>query len=72
MYARFYAPGSGMSWLHNQDIEPQLFTMTLGIGAAGVVTYMPPGGMSGAPYGTLMGRRCSRRSSTPRSARRAT
>lgn len=57
MYSRFYAPNLGNSlWLHNQDIGPELFTMTLGIGAAGVVTYMPPGGVSGSPYASLMGR----------------
>ena len=57
MYARFYAPNMGSSlWLHNQDIFPQLATMSLGIGAAGVTTYMPPGGLSGSPYATLMGR----------------
>lgn len=57
MLARFYAPNiGGLVWYHNQDILPQLNTMTLGIGAAGVPTYLPPGGMSVAPYGTLMGR----------------
>jgi HK97 family phage major capsid protein len=34
---------------------PQLYLMTLGIGTAGVTTFMPPGGLSGAPYSTLMG-----------------
>jgi HK97 family phage major capsid protein len=57
MYARFYAPNiGGLVWYHNQDILPQLNTMTLGIGAAGVPTYLPPGGLSVAPYGTLVGR----------------
>jgi HK97 family phage major capsid protein len=57
MYARFYAPGLPSAvWLHNQDIAPQLNTMTLGIGAAGVPVYLPPGGASVAPYGTLKGR----------------
>lgn len=57
MEARFFAPNDGNSvWLKNQDVGPQLNTMTLGIGAAGVVTYMPPGGLSGAPYATLQGR----------------
>ena len=57
MYARFFAPNRGsMVWLHNQDIEPQLFTMVLGIGAGGVVTYMPPGGLASTPNATLMGR----------------
>ena len=57
MYARFYAPNvGGLRWYHNQDVLPQLNTMTLGIGAAGVPTYLPPGGLSQAPYGTLVGR----------------
>lgn len=57
MFARFFAPNySNALWLHNQDVLPQLLTLTLGIGAAGVTTYMPPGGLSGAPYGTMLGR----------------
>jgi HK97 family phage major capsid protein len=57
MWARMWAPcRSSAVWLINQDIEPQLFTMTLGVGTGGVVTYMPPGGLSGAPYATLLGR----------------
>lgn len=57
MYARFYQPNlGGAQWYHNQDILPQLNTMTLGIGAAGVPTYLPPGGLSSAPYGSLVGR----------------
>lgn len=57
MYARFFAPNLGNAvWLHNQDIASQLYLMTLAVGAAGVVTYMPPGGLSQSPYATLMGR----------------
>ena len=57
MYSRFYAPNLGnMRWLHNQDIGSALNLMTLGIGAGGVSLFMPPGGMSEAPYGTLKGR----------------
>src|SRR5207237_1065053 len=57
MFARFYAGNRpDMVWLHNQDVEPELFTMSLGVGTGGVVTYMPPGGLSGAPYATLMGK----------------
>lgn len=57
MYARFYAPNlGGAVWYHNQDITPELNTMTLGVGTGGVPTYLPPGGLSSAPYGTLKGR----------------
>jgi HK97 family phage major capsid protein len=57
MESRFYAPNNGNSvWLKNQDINPQLQLMTLGIGAAGQVVYMPPGGMSVNGYETLQGR----------------
>jgi len=43
-------------WLVNQDVEPQLNLMSFGLGTAGVMLYMPPGGLSAAPYATLMGR----------------
>lgn len=57
MQARFFAPNYGNAvWLHNQDVGPQLNLMTLGIGAAGVAVYMPPGGLSSSPYGTMLGR----------------
>lgn len=57
MYSRFYAPNMGSAvWLHNQDIGPELHLMTLGVGTGGVVTYMPPGGLSSSPYASLMGR----------------
>jgi len=43
-------------WLVNQDCLPALMTMTLAVGTGGVPAYMPPGGASVSPYGTLMGR----------------
>jgi HK97 family phage major capsid protein len=43
-------------WYINQDIEPQLFSLGIAIGTAGSTIYMPPGGLSGQPYGTLFGR----------------
>jgi HK97 family phage major capsid protein len=57
MYSRLYGPSrSGAVWLANQDIEPQLLGMQFpGTGTA-VPVYLPPGGLSAAPYGTLMGR----------------
>lgn len=57
MWARRFSmgPTGSYMWLINQDVAPQLHLLTLGIGTAGIATYMPPGGLSAAPYGTLMG-----------------
>lgn len=56
MYARRFATQTGnYAWYYNQDIEPQLLTMSLAVGTGGVPVYMPPGGLSGSPYGTLLG-----------------
>jgi HK97 family phage major capsid protein len=43
-------------WFINQDIEPQLFTLGIAVGTGGGTVYMPPGGLSSQPYGTLFGR----------------
>ncbi|MFA5408424.1 MAG: phage major capsid protein [Bacilli bacterium] len=57
MYSRMFASSrSNAVWLINQDIEPQLFTMSLAVGTGGVPIYMPAGGLSGQPYATLFGR----------------
>ena len=58
MWARLYAPArTNAVWLINQDTEPELHKMSLGVSTAGgQLVYMPPGGLSGAPYATLMGR----------------
>ena len=57
MWARRISSRAGnYVWLINQDIEPQLHTMSLASGTAGVLVYMPAGGLSGATYGTLFGR----------------
>ena len=57
MGARFYGPNFGMAtWLHNQDIQPELDTMTLSVGTGGIATYLPGGSLVGAPNGTLRGR----------------
>ena len=59
MYGRFFQPFlGGAKFYHNQDVLQSLMLMTLGIGAAGVATYLPPGGMSASPYATLAGRPC--------------
>lgn len=63
MWSRLYAPlRNGAVWLINQDIEPQLWGMTLkvkdasGTVVGGTPIYMPPGGLSGSPYATLFNR----------------
>lgn len=57
MWARMWAPSRSRAvWLVNQDVEPALNTMTLAVGTGGVPVYMPANGVSGAPFGTLMGR----------------
>jgi HK97 family phage major capsid protein len=57
MYSRMYGPlRSNAVWMINQDIEPQLFTMSFeGINSS-VPAYMPANGLAGSPYATLMGR----------------
>ena len=57
MYARMFAPSrSNAVWLINQDIEPQLYTMSFAVGTGGVPVYMPANNASGSPFGTLLGR----------------
>lgn len=57
MWSRLYAGcRQNAVWLINQDIEPQLLSMQFpGTGTA-VPAYLPPGGLSQSPYGTLMGK----------------
>jgi HK97 family phage major capsid protein len=57
MWAR--CPARSMAtaeWWINQDVLPQLMGMSMVIGTGGVPVYLPPGGLSGSPYGTLMSR----------------
>jgi HK97 family phage major capsid protein len=57
MWSRMPASSRANSiWLINQEIEPQLFTMSIPVGTAGVPAYMPANGLSTSPYATLMGR----------------
>ena len=57
MWSRMHARArQGAVWYINQEIEPQLFTMTIDSGTAGQLIYMPAGGLSGAMYGSLFGR----------------
>jgi HK97 family phage major capsid protein len=57
MWSRCYGPSRGNAvWLINQDIEPQLFTMSFEGTSSSVPAYMPANGLSASPFGTLMGR----------------
>ena len=57
LWSRLYARSRiNAVWFINQDVEPQLFTMGLSVGTGGTPVYLPPGGASAAPYGTLFGR----------------
>lgn len=43
-------------WLVNQDTLPQLYTMSVSVGVGGVPVFLPPNGLSSAPYATLFNR----------------
>ncbi len=57
MWSRMYGRSRPVAaWFINQDIEPQLFSMSLAVGVGGVPVYLPANSLAGSPYGTLMGR----------------
>ena len=57
MWSRLFSSSrSNAVWLINQNIEPQLHTMSIAVGTGGALIYMPAGGISNLPYGTLFGR----------------
>lgn len=58
MWNRLYAPcRRNAVWLINQDVEPQFDVMEFLPGSdVPIPVYMPPGGLSDRPYGTLKGR----------------
>jgi len=57
MWARLWNGSRGRStWLINQECLPQLEQLSLPVGTGGIPVYLPPGGISGAPYGTMKGR----------------
>lgn len=57
MWSRAWARSRASAvWLINQDVEPQLDLLSVPSGAFGIPVYMPPGGLSEAPYGRLKGR----------------
>ena len=57
MWARMWSRSRANAvWFINQDIEPQLLALEFPVGTGGMPAYMPPGGLSQSPYGTLLGR----------------
>ena len=57
MWSRMWARSrTSAVWHINQDVEPQLFGMSLAVGTGGVPVYMPAGGISGSPFSQLFGR----------------
>lgn len=57
MWARLHASSRARcEWWMNQEVEAQIPQMTLGTAGAQLLTYMPPGGLSGKPYATMLGR----------------
>ena len=43
-------------WCLNQDVEPQLDILSVGLGVSGQLVFMPPGGLSASPNGSLKGK----------------
>jgi HK97 family phage major capsid protein len=57
MWSRMFARSlPNAEWFINQNTYPQLFQMSHAVGAGGVPVFLPPGGISVAPYGALFGR----------------
>lgn len=52
MWSSRYTGVNDYVWLLNSNVLPQLLTLTIGQ----MPVYMPPGGLSGQPYGSIMGR----------------
>ena len=44
------------NWYVNQMCMKQLYTMSIAVGTGGQLVFVPPGGLSSAPYGSLLGR----------------
>lgn len=57
MYARMPSRNRGSAvWLANDDILPQLMTMVLTVGTAGVPVWLPTNGLANQPHDSLMGK----------------
>lgn len=57
MWSRMFANSlKNAEWYINQMCYPQLFQMSHAVGTGGIPVFLPPGGLSTAPYGALFGR----------------
>ena len=57
MYSRMWTPSlSNAAWYISQNVWPQLYSMSLAVGTGGSAVYLPPNGLSAAPFGMLLGR----------------
>ena len=57
MSSRLFASSfPNAAWYVNQMCMPQLYTMSIAVGTGGQLVFIPPGGLSAAPYGMLLGR----------------
>ena len=57
MWSRMVASSrANAEWFYSQDLEPELYTLKLQTGVQEYPVFMPPGGVSGKPYATIMGR----------------
>lgn len=57
MFSRCWARSyPNAAWFINQLVYPQLFSLAQVVGTGGAPVYLPPGGLSGSPFGTLYGR----------------
>lgn len=55
MYARQSNKANAI-WMVNDDVFPQLASMSLAVGTGGSPVFLPAGGVSGKPYDTLLGK----------------
>jgi HK97 family phage major capsid protein len=57
MWSRVHPRSRGRGiWVYNVECDVQLQQMMIGTGTSGQLVYMPPGGLSGAQYGSIYGR----------------
>lgn len=56
MYSRLFASSKKSAmWLINQDILPQLYSMSIAVGTGGIPVFQPANGIAGQPYNSLLG-----------------